>query len=205
MSFDYEIPHNLLSAILVHCNGLLYRVVSYTVYTDEGFRTPTFCRHKFIVSETLKEKARLLSYRIPLIEPPLQWRPGTTGGYHSGTDKLITKSYAIQNQRSLDAINKANSVAYVHRADLRKEKIGYYNKFIKAGDSQEVAVRKANALTLSAKFSYDLVGDRKIWFSHFFDERGRMYCRGYDINLQGTEAKKEALKAVDFGDCYKNK
>lgn len=186
--------------LVVNLDEVFFDVVKRVELVDSGeFRTFTYIRSEILFSESSSLRAHYERFRLPLIEKPHNWTEKSKGGYHLNKSECITNRGEInQPQDVLDILNKLQNQAYKHSSSYIDEYNFLFNKFIKDGDKRKIAEKKVENMMLTCKQSYDAIGDRKIYFEWKFDSRGRMYCTGYDINLQGNKAKKGALRPVLF-------
>jgi DNA-directed RNA polymerase len=63
------------------------------------------------------------------------------------------------------------------------------NKPFKSVDSHEQFIKFAT----DASITYEKYKDRSFWLLAQFDKRGRMYYRGYHINIQGNGFQKALM------------
>lgn len=184
--------------IVVELDTIFFDVIKRVELIDDGqFRTLTYIRSELHFNEDVSLRAKYERFRLPLIEEPLDWSETSNGGYHLHQSRCITNmGNTSQHQNVLDILNKLQSQSYTHNMDIQREYQFNFDKFIKDGNPEKIAIDKAKALALTCQETYDAIGDKQIWFQWQFGANGRMYPTGYDIHLHGNKAKKGALRPV---------
>lgn len=132
----------------------------------------------------------LRKYEPPMLMEPRKWESNDNGGYYENDLNCILGSIHSKHEKAqaLDVLNKLQSITWeLSPVILEHEEIP--NKEFKSSDSHE----QFRTMAINSKNTYMKYVDKPFWFIHQFDKRGRMYMRGYHINLQSSGYKKALL------------
>lgn len=178
---------------------------------DKNFYTHTYIELGLTVGnqDEIALRRGLTRFRLPMIEQPMDWVQGSDikGGYYDNSSKLTSnKGSQQQPQECLDVLNKLQRNAYMlNDYSLAIEHNSIMDKLVESNWKYDRLSKEqlhaqnlntANTIMQTTAESYKNMENKKFYFVWFFDFRGRMYSRGYDINLQATKIKKAMLKAV---------
>ena len=123
-------------------------------------------------------KISLTTVLPPLLVKPKNWsKNGKQGGYYSLNHTLVLgKENQHKHPVSVDAINKLQSIAWCLDTDILLNFV------------DDTSYNLEKAMSVSA----DIVG-KEFYFMWQYDKRGRMYSRGYEVNLQSSQYHKALL------------
>lgn len=167
----------------------------YAKYTNE----PTL----IVVFEPTQEEQKqmdLYMYPPPMVTKPNVIKTNAESGYLVTPGTVLSKGAYTPDDVCLDVINKLNSFKFT--LDLDVLKFSSETKNLdkpKEGESQfEFRKRKRQWI----KFDTDtrqLLADNysdvgTINLTHYYDYRGRFYCRGYHVTYQGNEWRKALVQ-----------
>ena len=146
--------------------------------------------------ETIEEMNRYM-FPLPLIVQPAVVHKWYDSGYYSDLSKHLKGITGVKSHSGdfcPDVLNKQNSIALsveervfehapcylknIHNEQdnfKKRQKLGQFNKFM-SSTSQVV-----NTL---------LEVSDELYLTHFYDKRGRLYCRGYHVDYQGFDWQK---------------
>jgi len=151
------------------------------------------------------DKATQETMKHYMFPPPMVCKPNVVK--HNGQSGYLTIDTSVMTKRShtnedvcLDVINILNSFQFKLNLDilnyssmyksLSKRKEGEttveYNKRLKQWKNFDSETREL------IKNHYS--DEDTIWFTHGYDKRGRVYCRGYHFNYQGCEWRKALIQ-----------
>ena len=144
----------------------------------------------YMVEPSTYEYIGLRTYAPPMLVEPKEWINNSEGGYYDTPINCILGSVHNQHneKQALDVLNLLQKIEWrLNPTVLEMEEEA--NKAFKSVGSHEQFL----AMALDSKATYDKYADRPFWFIHQFDKRGRMYMKGYHINLQASGYKKALL------------
>lgn len=211
--FDNIHRYKVATEIVEEFDTILFDVIQTKRNSQEfGWVTDTNALIQFDVGVNALKLEGLSRYKFPLIEKPIDWIKGASGGYH--TEELryrltTNRGAKKQPQNVLDVLNILQSNRYMLRdIDLNEE----YNYAVKQMEKRAITEQQikdipynVNTRLLTCYESYCAVNELEFYFSWQFDCRGRMYSNGYDINLQADKFKKGILKPIMLSTEDRNK
>lgn len=128
-------------------------------------------------------------FNPPLVEKPKPVVSNRNCGYHTIQEPLILGDFADHDeQQNLEAINTLNEIEWVLDPYVLSEP-EVPSKPHKDQQAHENFVE----MVRGSQFIYNMLRDRKFWFTWQYDCRGRIYSHGYHVNLQAAEYKKALL------------
>lgn len=138
----------------------------------------------------------------PMLVQPKPVTSNKTSGYLTIDTSVMTKKSHTNDDVCLDVINTLNS--YKFKLDLNVLKFSSEYKSLskrKQGESQEEYSKRFKQWKKFDSSTRELIdnhytGDVSLWFTHAYDSRGRIYCRGYHLNYQGDEWRKAIVQFV---------
>ena len=146
------------------------------------------------LNEETQQYLSNVKYLPPMICAPMAVTSNRESGYLTKDESVILKDNHHNEKLGLDAINMASSVELSLDEDmLRHEELPTTEL-----DTVEKR-RNFERMCISSREVYKDVmkAGNKFWFTWKFDKRGRMYCMGYHINIQGTEYKKALISLAN--------
>lgn len=136
-------------------------------------------------------------YKIPLLVKPLplnQKNNNRGNGYYlNGSDSLILNTYHTYD---IDhkVLERFNNIPYCINLSLMRNIRNMWKKMdkeetIKNFDRFEKGVFDISSILLN--------NGNKFYFTHKYDKRGRIYCCGYHLNIQGNAYAKAQLELAN--------
>lgn len=147
-----------------------------------------------------QEKMKHYMFPPPMVCKPKTVKHNGQSGYLLIDTSVMTKKSHTNEDVCLDVINILNSFRYKLNLDILKYSSKYkslskmkegettveYNKRLKQWKNFDSETREL------IKNHYS--DEDTIWFTHCYDKRGRIYCRGYHFNYQGCEWRKALIQ-----------
>lgn len=138
----------------------------------------------YCLSDELLHHLSKVRFMPPMVCEPRPIRHNQDSGYLTFRSPIMAKSY---NQHDgdlcLDVVNLSNKIAFSLDIDFLKV----------AKDTLED--EQLNQFT--NEISVNLINwGNTCYFNHFYDARGRMYCRGYHLSYQSNSYRKAMLNLV---------
>jgi DNA-directed RNA polymerase len=136
------------------------------------------------------EYTDLRRYEPPMLMEPNQWVVNDDGGYYANDLHCILGSIHSRHDKpqALDMLNKLQAISW-ELCPLILEYEEIPNKDFVSPESHE----QFKTMAIDSRNTYMKYVDKPFWFIWQFDKRGRMYSRGYHINLQSSGYKKALL------------
>lgn len=126
---------------------------------------------------TYRDLTKNITVLPPMLVPPKKWTNAHNGGYLTVKHNAILGSKNQHNKYiCLNTLNKLQSIAWK------------LNPAIVSMFSDDTSYDYSKAMTVTA----DMLG-QDFYFMWQYDKRGRMYSKGYEINLQSSEYHKAML------------
>lgn len=126
----------------------------------------------------------------PMLVPPRVLKSNKDSGYLTVKSPILSRGTKIDNRElCLDLINLTNSCAFSLDIDFLRasEDISEYS-------SKEEEIQAEHLRKLTNEMCVDIYHQgNEFYFNHFYDARGRLYCRGYHVNYQSNSYRKAML------------
>lgn len=124
--------------------------------------------------EQVDERLSTMFHALPMLIEPVKIKSNSDTGYLTYKESIVTHS-SIKEDVCLDVINILNSqpLRLLEVTILPKE------------GSPNFSIQKE-------AFNH-LYKDKPMYLTHFYDSRGRVYCKGYHYNYQSTEDLKAEI------------
>ena len=193
----YEVAMDIIGEF----DGILWDIQQENVQNDLGqWYTRSYSIIDYAVAESASTLLQYSRYKLPLIEQPLDWNEGESGGYHLNNGKsTLNLGEAKQPQKVLDVLNRLQKQAYTLRTPDFKQQHAYTLEQIKKKNWKKAESENLEAVEIklqTAQETYQTMEGREFYFEWKDDMRGRGYCSGYDITLQGDSYQKSLLRPV---------
>jgi len=162
-------------------------VIDITQVDDDTAKSPTWnVRREFaIINPKIVMKANMVEFLPPLLCEPKEHTEQEAGGYISTNNiKVLGDAINEMDRLPADVLNKLQSIKWEINSDIK-------NMLEPISTGVKGVSRKVMKET-SAKL-YTWLEDKPFYFAWAVDYRGRLYSRGYHINVQGTEYKKAMI------------
>ena len=187
--------------IIAEFDGILWDIQQENVQNDMGqWFTRSYSIVDYAVAESASTLLQYSRYKLPLIEQPLDWNEGESGGYHLNNGKsTLNLGEAKQPQKVLDVLNRLQKQAYTLRTPDFKVQHAYTLAQIKKKNWKKAEGENLEAVEIklqTAKETYQTMEGREYFYEWKYDFRGRAYCSGYDITLQGDSFQKSLNQPV---------
>jgi len=158
------------------------------MFETDDVKHPTWkVRRAFtILNPKITMKANMVEFLPPLLCEPAQWTDSQAGGYHSIRNKRVLGN--VINKVSVlpsDVANKLQSIKWVIDEDIAQ---------MQEPISEGVKGLSRKVMKETSAKLYTWLKDKPFYFAWTPDYRGRMYSKGYHLNVQGTEFKKAMIK-----------
>lgn len=132
----------------------------------------------------------------PLLTEPKKIKKNSDSPYHTVSNGwIVLRDHKVNRDVCLDHINRMNSLALVIDTSTALKGL----PFLKWKEPESIAAKRTQEKTFN-KFKIFLltlleeIGENKLYFSHKYDKRGRVYCQGYHLNYQGNDYQKYILE-----------
>ena len=188
----YPIALNLVACM----DEIFYDIIYTRTLVDDGqWKMIANCIVQFDIDVSTAVIAELEMVKFPLIDNPLDWKVGQSGGYHTNTAKsTLNRGSAKQPQNCLDVLN----ILQQNRYELVNENIQDLQDYIYTKQllkyQEFTASNITKNITMTADEVFQTMKKYEFMFQWNFDFRGRLYSTGYDINLQSDKYRKGIIK-----------
>lgn len=187
--------------IIATFDRIMYKAVREKTFDEQGGEYETtmlICSWKLEVTEN--DLPALDKFPLPILNTkPKDWKYGQRGGGYLTDESKVTlnKGYANQPQNVLDVINILQNNVYTleDRYD-QNEHIAYLMDRFTKRYPVNVAAKITKNIVNCTLDSFAIVKSADIRFQWKFDFRGRMYCVGYNLTLQGNSYDKGLLNPI---------
>lgn len=156
---------------------------------------------KYEISHQLRNEIDEYQFPPPMIVKPSLLESNNEDGYLTPYSNVFSKGYYTNNDVCLDHLNRMNQVRLTLNMDtvkfaknewkgLSKQKPNETKKEFEAKKTRFDKFKKVS------KGIFKLMEDNgnEFYLTHFYDFRGRTYCRGYSINYQGHDYNKAIIE-----------
>lgn len=160
---------------------------------------------EFLISNEVQEELDRFQYPLPMVLPPAKVTKNTDSAYLTvQKDSLILKKNHHEDDICLDHINRVNAIPLAINHDVAhmiKNKWRNLDK-CKPGETHEEFRQRKKAFEKydrTAKHVINVLGQctDRIYLTHKYDKRGRIYCQGYHVNYQGAPWNKAVIELAD--------
>lgn len=159
---------------------------------------------KFLVSSDVQEELDKYQYPLPMVVEPEPVYSNSTTGYKTIPGSLILKKNHHEDDICLDHINRMNKVKLTLDTDtamMVKNQWKHLDK-MKDGDTKEDFEKRKKAFEKYDKHAKGVIElltqeGNEFYLTHAYDKRGRTYCRGYYVNVQGNAWNKACVQFAD--------
>jgi hypothetical protein len=126
---------------------------------------------------------------------PRKWKHNAGGGYLNNTESVILGAMNHhEKKQALSSINILQEIPW----ELDKFMLKFEEEPNKELDTEEKVMQFQQFKEESREiYNKMLARGNKFYFQWNKDKRGREYCKGYHITLQGTQYKKAILSFAD--------
>lgn len=178
-----------IAEALAYCNGVVYNLVKPKAFGDY-YEVERLVK----ISETLQAKLTRLLFLPPAKYEPLDWTSKYDGGYaYSRHYAILGSKYNKHNEYiNLKVLNNLQKIPYelTSVVDLDEE----FEPKCENSEDRENAIKQFKLRQKIAKEIYAEYKNIPFYFVWQYDKRGRLYSRGYDLNIQGNEYRKASLR-----------
>lgn len=178
-----------IAEALAYCNGIVYNLVKPKAFGD--YYEVERLVH---ISETLQAKLTRLLFLPPAKYKPLDWTSKYDGGYaYSRHYAILGSKYNKHDQYiNLKVLNDLQKIPYelTDVVDIDEK----FEPKCENSKDREKAIQQFKLRQKIAKEIYAEYKNISFYFVWQYDKRGRLYSRGYDLNIQGNEYRKASLR-----------
>lgn len=171
-------------------------------------------RARYTTSGDFIEASRLCMYPLPMLCEPIkvkEHRNNRGSGYLTQpNDSLILNGKHHLGNLCREYLDKVNSIRYRLNTELfeyfdhilDEEKIienviknnSERGEFISPHKAAQQAVENHDVRIQQTKIGREVLADNTFYFTHKYDNRGRVYCQGYHFNYQGDSYDKASIE-----------
>lgn len=167
----------------------------YTIYHafDEIHDNNTLSiKPNYEISAKTKQFINHVMYLPPMLCKPDNWTSNAKGGYLNNNSSIILGrlNHHWLNQ-NLEAVNTIQEIPWELNIQMLKKKEEPKHKLDTIEKQRQFKTIKSESRNI---YNFMLKHGNKFYFTWVYDKRGRMYSKGYHINLQSTEYKKSILQ-----------
>lgn len=165
--YDFETSVELM---IKYSEKELYEIIQYE--SGKLAVKPLIC-----LDDEIIKQFSLTTVLPPLIREPKDWINNKTGGYYSIQHNCILGSLNYHDKyQAIDVLNKLQKIKWKINVDV----LTNFHDPVVYSREKETDIHTA-------------LLDETFYFMWQFDKRGRMYSKGYELNLQSTEYHKALL------------
>lgn len=178
-----------IAEALAYCNGVVYNLVKPKAFGDY-YEVERLVK----ISDELQAKLTRLLFLPPTKYEPLDWTSKYDGGYaYSRHYAILGSKYNKHNEYiNLKVLNNLQKIPYelTSVVDLDEE----FEPKCENSEDRKNAIKQFKLRQKIAKEIYQEYKNIPFYFIWQYDKRGRLYSRGYDLNIQGNEYRKASLR-----------
>lgn len=178
-----------IAEALAYCNGVVYNLVKPKAFGDY-YEVERLVK----ISDELQAKLTRLLFLPPAKYEPLDWTSKYDGGYaYSRHYAILGSKYNKHNEYiNLKVLNNLQKIPYelTSVVDLDEE----FEPKCENSEDRKNAIKQFKLRQKIAKEIYQEYKNIPFYFIWQYDKRGRLYSRGYDLNIQGNEYRKASLR-----------
>ncbi len=179
--------------LIAYCDGIIYDIIRPKLGSGQTFRISP----KINISSELKAKLDRCYFLPPMTETPVKWKSMLNGGYVESKMSLILGDWFNIHDKpvNLKLINKLQTIPYelTHIVDTPEEEPDF-SEIPNTKNQRDIAQRTWKMSQIQSRKVYEEYKNIPFYFVWNYDKRGRIYSRGYDINVQGNEYRKASLR-----------
>lgn len=167
-----------------------------------------FIQSLFLTPEVTQELDRY-QYPLPMIVTPKSVKNNRSNGYLSST---TTDSLVVLKGTKADGFYEDSDVCIEHLDSMNKIPLSINTDVVhlidnkwkdldkkRNGETNDAYQKRLKAFRRYDSSSKDVVNALstmrdKIWLTHKYDRRGRVYCQGYHVTYQGNEWNKAMIE-----------
>lgn len=174
--------------ILAVCEGELYSLYHNTDY--ENATETLGIKPNFQISQETRDFINNAKYLPPMLCKPVKWKGNYGYGHLTGSKSLVLGSTKSTQTQNLDTINTLQDIEW----ELNEDILEFMEISKKALDTPEKK-ENFNRMCNTSEQVYQGLLDQgnKFYFVWKYDFRGRSYCQGYHVNLQGNSYRKAII------------
>ena len=151
-------------------------------------------------SDEIQKEMALYMFPPPMVVEPLKVRRNNETGYLTSKGSVLTRGSHTNDDVCLDVINHLNQMKFTLDLEVLKTSSAY-KSLLKPKEGETILDYKKRERQWKKfnKETRELIKNHysdieKIYFTHRYDKRGRIYCRGYHLNYQGDEWRKAIIQ-----------
>lgn len=156
---------------------------------------------KYSISKDMEDMIDRYQYPLPMIIEPKTIKKNNETGYLTINNSIVLNGspYFKNKDMCIDHLNRANKVPLELNFKVINSEQGKYQKPVRNLDEDykkyNRRIKQAQTFfTISMEIMKAIAGlTDKIFITHRYDRRGRVYASGYHINTQGTDYHKAVI------------
>ncbi len=156
---------------------------------------------KFLISDDVQLELDRFQYPLPMVVEPKELLSNKDSGYLTSRGSVILRNNHHDGDVCLDHINRVNKTAFkinLKTAQMIRNKWRHLDK-PKEGESHAEFQDRRRAFEKYDRTANDMIAalsqmSDKIYLTHKYDKRGRIYCQGYHVTYQGATWNKAVLQ-----------
>lgn len=155
---------------------------------------------KFTITQDVQDELDRFQYPLPMVVRPRLVENNRDTGYLLGRGSMILKQNHHDEDICLDHINRVNGIKFSINLNVMQTISNTWRDLDKPkeGESNADYERRKRAFEKYDRTSHDVISlliheGNEFYFTHKYDKRGRVYCQGYHVNVQGHSWNKAVL------------
>ena len=161
---------------------------------------------KYDITQDVQDDLDRYQFPLPMIVEPRELKTNNDTGYYTSRNSVILKNNHHDKDVCLDHLNQMNKIKLTLNNDvasfienswrnLDKPKPGEDRKdFDRRKKAFEKYDRTARDVMAHLQIAADRDGRTCFYLTHKVDKRGRTYCQGYHVNVQGNQWNKACVE-----------
>lgn len=156
------------------------------------------------ITKQVQDDLDRYQYPLPMVVEPKEVKTNRDTGYYLSTNSIILRKNHHDDDTCLDHINRVNKVAFCINHDTAHMIRNKWRNLDKPKPRETQAefqkrVKAFQKYDRNSKEVIDLIlqHGNKIYLTHKYDKRGRIYCQGYHVNYQGAPWNKAVIELYD--------
>lgn len=159
---------------------------------------------RYGLSDDVQKEIDTYQYPLPMIVPPNQIVNNKTTGYLTIKGSVILKNNHHDDDVVLEHLDRMNQIKLSmnpHTVRMVQNQWANLDK-PKEGESYEDFKKRQRAFEKFDKTSRDVLDGlftlgNEFYLTHKYDKRGRTYCQGYHVNIQGNDWSKGVIEFTE--------
>lgn len=158
----------------------------------------------FVIPDEVQAELDRFQFPLPMVVPPRKLQSNKDSGYLMSGSSVVLRDNHTDDDVCLDHLDRVNSIAFTINHDVVKMVKNTWRNLgrQKPDETREDFARRLKAFDKFDRTSKDVIStltalSEEHFLTHRYDKRGRTYCMGYHINLQGNAWDKAISELAD--------